>query len=165
MVQVKHLIFNKRICAWMVMTALVFSMVGPSIIEARKCDCAIEGQTDSVQTATSASYDDTMPACCCDDACAPMPISGIFPGDIVDRDCMDIHPVCCCASENSLPPAVTQSFIKDDRRPSFTDFQFQPSLPSAFMPPIHNFLFCAAFAFERDLEWIPPHISSTILLI
>ncbi|RJP43138.1 MAG: hypothetical protein C4548_07165 [Desulfobacteraceae bacterium] len=164
MVQVKHLTFNKPICAWMVMAALVFSMVGPSIIEAHKCDCAIEGKADPLQTATSASYENPVPACCCDNACAPMPVSGIFLAEIVDRDCMDFHPVCCCASE-SPPPAVTQSFIKDDRRPSFTDVQFQPSLPSAFMPPIHNFLFCAAFSFERDLERIPPHISSTILLI
>jgi hypothetical protein len=156
---------KKYISTLVAVAALLFSLTTPLIIEAHKCACASGDKSTDVDTSVAVFETSATPACCCADECAPMPVYGISLGDVVDRDCMDIHPPCCCASESSPLPVVAQSFIKDDRRPSFTDFQFQLSLPSAFMPPVHNFLFCAAFAFERDLERIPPHISSTILLI
>lgn len=165
MLHMRPLSVKKYISTLVAVAALVFSLTAPLIIEAHKCACASGDKSTDVDTSVAAFETSAVPACCCADECAPMPVSGIFLADIVDLDCMGIQPVCCCASESSPPPAVAQSFIKDDRRPSFTDFQFQPSLPSAFMPPIHNFLFCAASAFELDLERIPPHISSTILLI
>jgi hypothetical protein len=162
---VKYLDFDKRMSAWMVITAFVFSLIAPPIITAHECDCVIEGNAEVVYTAAASLDDDIMTACCCANSCAPMPVSEILFTDMVDRGCMDIHPICCCASESLPPPAVTSSFIKDDRRPSYTDFEFLSVLPSAFMPRVHNILFCSTLAFERDLKRVPPHIPSTILLI
>lgn len=148
----------------MAVAALVFSLTTPPIIEAYRCACASGDKSTEADTSVAAFETSAIPACCCADACKPLSASGkFFSGS--DFGDLSVAPMCCCASDSEPQADVNLFFVKNDHRPSFTDFQFQQALPSAFMPQTDNRFLRSAFTFSQNLTRIPPHLSSTILLI
>jgi hypothetical protein len=145
--------------------ALVFWMIAPSVLAACGCACMFTNNPIVLQDAADPNESSAAPSCCHNDQCKPSGSSGDrFTGSDIYHG-GETHPECCCAFESRPQPTVTQSFIKDDYRSSFTEIQFQHLLPSAFMPRTDHFAYRSATDFERNASPLSPHISSTILLI
>lgn len=156
---------RKHILSMMVVVVVIFAWIAPPIVAACGCACASGEATASADAPIKNASGPLISLCYCTNECPPEPPSNTcFAGADIQYAC-DMHPVCCCASGSGPQPAAKQSFLKDDNRPSFKEFQFQEALPSAFAPEIDPVIPRTIFAFERDLTRIPPHLSSTILLI
>ncbi len=165
MLHMRPLPVKRHISALLMVAALVFSLIAPPMAEAYRCVCASGSKSTAVDTSGAAAEISAIPACCCADACAPETPSDISFAGVDIRNTCDTHPVCCCTSDSEPQSAVNQFLLKDDRRPSFTEFQFHKALPSAFIPQTDSFIFRSILAFDRKMTRIPPHLSSTILLL
>jgi hypothetical protein len=156
---------KKHISAMMVVAVMIFAWIAPPIIEA--CDCASGDRTRPYppDTPTKTASSQPLSAGCCTTGCPSEPPSDTRFAVVDVRYACDTNAICYCASDNGPQPAVNQSFLNNNHSPSFKEFKFQEALPSAFMSGADPVIPRSILAFERNLARIPPHISSTVLLL
>jgi hypothetical protein len=150
-----------------VVAIMIFSVVSagiaPPVIMA--CDCASGDNARPHPPDALVKTASSRPAAagCCTPGCPPDPHSDNRFA-VIDIHC-DTNASCCRAPGSGPQQAVNQYFLNSDYRPSFNEIKFKEALPSAFMSGADPVIFRTILEFERNLTWIPPHISSTILLL
>lgn len=157
---------KRRSSALIVAVAMTFFWIMAPIMETYRCMCASGGLHEYRDIPEIAISTLLIPACCCTGQCGPELSGNSLYSDALKRHASHTtHPICCCASGRRPGPAVIQAFLKQDRRPAFLEFHFQEVIRSACSPKADHIALGSNRSFDRNRTLIPPHLSSTILLI